>query len=73
MLLQSYMYIILHHQLFITAAACKAEEILRGTRICIQDGLQITQLICKFLSVHTISWIYQIGHLDILASQFEEH
>ena len=50
MLLQSYMYIILHHQLFITAAAARiAEEILRGTRICYMMAFRSLSLFVSFL------------------------
>ena len=49
MLLQSYMYISLHHQLFITAAARIAEETLRGTRICYMMAFRSISLFVSFL------------------------
>ena len=49
MLLQSYMYISLHHRLFITAAAHIAEEILRRTRICYMMAFRSLSLFVSFL------------------------
>ena len=51
MLLQSYMYmyISLHHQLFITAAAHIAEEILKRTRICYMMAFRSISLFVSFL------------------------
>ena len=73
MLLQSYMYISLHHQLFITAAARIAEEIPRRTRISYMMAFRSLSLFVRFLvytqflkSTRLTIWIFWPANLRMI-------
>ena len=78
-LLQSYVYINLHHQLFITAAACVAEEILRRTRIWYMMAFRSLSLFVSFLmyrqflkSTKLAIWIFWPVNLSQINSEFHD-